>query len=166
MTASSSCSAASWTADEEITLELPLGVELASTAWSVCYSARGASPTNVVVTLNGPAGTTEQVDIKTGLEEILDQRFAIDHYAELCARLEDAPEILMLGDNAGETVFDRILIEELGKPVRYAVREAPMSFAGSRMTSKMASSITPCTVRSGSSPGGCCFCQPWKCVPS
>ena len=32
----------------------------------------------------------------------------------------------MLGDNAGETVFDRILIEELGKPVRYAVREAPM----------------------------------------
>jgi uncharacterized protein with ATP-grasp and redox domains len=71
-------------------------------------------------------GTTEQVDIKTGLEEILDQRFAIDHYAELCARLAEAQGILMLGDNAGETVFDRILIEELEKPVRYVVRDAPM----------------------------------------
>jgi uncharacterized protein with ATP-grasp and redox domains len=71
-------------------------------------------------------GTTEQVDIKTGLEEILDQRFAIDQYEELCARLAEAQGILMLGDNAGETVFDRILIEELGKPVRYVVRDAPM----------------------------------------
>jgi uncharacterized protein with ATP-grasp and redox domains len=71
-------------------------------------------------------GTTEQVDLKAGLEEILDQELAIDHYGELRGRLEKAGEVLMLGDNAGETVFDRILIEELGKPVRYVVREAPM----------------------------------------
>ena len=71
-------------------------------------------------------GTTEQVDLKTGLEEELDLHFAIDHYVELRAGLEQARNILMLGDNAGETVFDRILIEELGKPVRYVVREAPM----------------------------------------
>ncbi len=71
-------------------------------------------------------GTTEQVDLKAGLEEILDQELAIDHYGELRGRLERAGEVLMLGDNAGETVFDRILIEELGKPVRYVVREAPM----------------------------------------
>ena len=71
-------------------------------------------------------GTTEQVDLKAGLEEILDQEFAIDHYGELKDRLERAGEVLMLGDNAGETVFDRILIEELGTPVRYVVREAPM----------------------------------------
>jgi uncharacterized protein with ATP-grasp and redox domains len=71
-------------------------------------------------------GTTEQVDLKAGLEEILDQEFVIDHYPELRESLERAGEVLMLGDNAGETVFDRILIEELGKPVRYVVRESPM----------------------------------------
>jgi uncharacterized protein with ATP-grasp and redox domains len=83
-------------------------------------------------------GTTEQVDLKSGLEEILDHDFAIDHYAELRGRLDEADEILMLGDNAGETVFDRILIEELGKPVRYVVREAPMINDAVREDAEMA----------------------------
>ncbi|MGB2905715.1 MAG: ARMT1-like domain-containing protein [Candidatus Aminicenantaceae bacterium] len=71
-------------------------------------------------------GTTEQVNLKAGLEEILYQEFVIDHYEELRDHLDKVDEVLMLGDNAGETVFDRVLIEELGKPVRYVVREAPM----------------------------------------
>jgi hypothetical protein len=83
-------------------------------------------------------GTTEHVDLKSGLEEILDHDFAIDHYAELRGRLDEADEILMLGDNAGETVFDRILIEELGKPVRYVVREAPMINDAVREDAEMA----------------------------
>jgi len=83
-------------------------------------------------------GTTEEVDLKAGLEEILDQEFAIDHYEEFRERLESAGEVLILGDNAGETVFDRILIEELGKPVRYAVRESPMINDATRGDAEMA----------------------------
>jgi len=33
---------------------------------------------------------------------------------------------LYIADNAGETVFDRLLIEEIGQPVVYAVREKPI----------------------------------------
>ena len=34
--------------------------------------------------------------------------------------------ILILADNAGETVFDRLLIETIGKEVVYAVKEKPI----------------------------------------
>jgi uncharacterized protein with ATP-grasp and redox domains len=34
--------------------------------------------------------------------------------------------ILYIGDNAGECVFDRILIEEIDKPVTYVVRDVPV----------------------------------------
>jgi hypothetical protein len=40
--------------------------------------------------------------------------------------LKKAKKILYLADNAGETIFDHLLIEELGKPVIYAVREKPV----------------------------------------
>jgi uncharacterized protein with ATP-grasp and redox domains len=83
-------------------------------------------------------GTTEQVDLKAGLEKILDQDFAIDHYGELRDSLERSERVLMLGDNAGETVFDRVLIEELGKPVRYVVRAAPMINDATREDAVMA----------------------------
>ena len=35
-------------------------------------------------------------------------------------------EILYLGDNCGETIFDRLLIEEMGKEIIYAVRSVPI----------------------------------------
>ncbi len=71
-------------------------------------------------------GTTERVNLKAGMKEILEEDFVIDDYPRLKDSLERAQSVLMLGDNAGETVFDRILIEELGVPVKYVVREAPM----------------------------------------
>jgi len=40
--------------------------------------------------------------------------------------LEAAESILFLADNAGETVFDRILIEALSLPVTYVVRGGPV----------------------------------------
>ncbi|MGB4705239.1 MAG: ARMT1-like domain-containing protein [Candidatus Saccharicenans sp.] len=51
---------------------------------------------------------------------------AIDHYDLLRKDLDKAEKILILGDNAGETVFDRLFIEAIGKPVIYAVREKPI----------------------------------------
>lgn len=53
------------------------------------------------------------------------------HYRDFEAMVRTATYILYLGDNAGETVFDRILIEELKKTepqknIIYAVRESPI----------------------------------------
>jgi len=39
--------------------------------------------------------------------------------------LTAADWVLYLGDNAGETVFDRVFIETIGKPVTYVVRGGP-----------------------------------------
>jgi hypothetical protein len=55
---------------------------------------------------------------------------AIDHYDDFCQSLQNSSTILYLGDNAGETVFDKLLIEELLKikPFRvyFVVRDKPV----------------------------------------
>jgi uncharacterized protein with ATP-grasp and redox domains len=71
-------------------------------------------------------GTTRRFDIEKDLETVLIQEFAIDHYPQFLRALDNVEEVLFIGDNAGETVFDRLLIEELGKPVTYIVRERPI----------------------------------------
>jgi uncharacterized protein with ATP-grasp and redox domains len=65
-------------------------------------------------------------DLKKDVETILSQDFSINHYREFCEALDRARKVLYLADNAGETVFDRLLIEEINKPVIYAVRARPI----------------------------------------
>ena len=71
-------------------------------------------------------GANAPFDLVKELEALLSQELAIDHYPDFRQALEKSPQILYLADNAGETVFDRILIEEIEKPVIYAVREKPI----------------------------------------
>lgn len=71
-------------------------------------------------------GANAQFDLDRDLEKLLSQDLAVNHYREFCQVLEKSRKILYLADNAGETVFDRILIEEIGKPVVYATREKPI----------------------------------------
>lgn len=71
-------------------------------------------------------GANADFDLDKDLEVLLSQELAIDHCKAFCLALQKARKILYLADNAGETVFDRLLIEELGKPVVYAVREKPI----------------------------------------
>jgi uncharacterized protein with ATP-grasp and redox domains len=71
-------------------------------------------------------GSNVPFDLKKDVESILNQRFAIDHYETFMEALIRAKDVLYVADNAGETVFDRILIEEIGKPVTYVVRENPI----------------------------------------
>jgi len=71
-------------------------------------------------------GTNAKFDMEKDLDSILDMDIAVNHYQAFCKALDEANNILFIGDNAGETVFDRLLIEELGKPVIYAVRERPI----------------------------------------
>jgi uncharacterized protein with ATP-grasp and redox domains len=65
-------------------------------------------------------------DLEQEIEEVFNRDFAICDYGAFKECLRSANEILYIGDNAGECVFDRILIEELKKPVTYVVRDVPI----------------------------------------
>jgi uncharacterized protein with ATP-grasp and redox domains len=65
-------------------------------------------------------------DLRKEVEQVLDQRFAIDDGAAFREALGRAGQVLFLADNAGETVFDRVLIEFLDVPVVYAVKGGPI----------------------------------------
>jgi uncharacterized protein with ATP-grasp and redox domains len=67
-------------------------------------------------------GAVAEYDLWGTVERVLAQPFAIDDGAALRKALDSAHEVLYLGDNAGETVFDRVLIETLDVPVVYAVK--------------------------------------------
>jgi len=71
-------------------------------------------------------GVNKTYDLEKEIEKIMHQKFAVFDYLEFKQSLKRAKSILYLGDNAGESVFDRILIEEMGKPVTYVVREVPV----------------------------------------
>lgn len=71
-------------------------------------------------------GSNSSFDLKKDIDRILVQDFALDDYKDFRRSLKKAEQVLYLGDNAGETVFDRLLIEELGKPVVFVVREKPV----------------------------------------
>lgn len=71
-------------------------------------------------------GTSSPFDLSRDLEAILSQDLALNHFDDFRSTLEKADTILYIADNAGETVFDRLLIEEISQPVIYAVREKPI----------------------------------------
>lgn len=67
--------------------------------------------------------TLEDID---AFEEI---PITINHYQELKNDLESAKTVLYIADNAGEVVFDRLLVEQLynmGKRIFFAVRSRPI----------------------------------------
>jgi len=71
-------------------------------------------------------GANADFDLARDVNQILAQDLAVSHFPEFRKKLDRARRILYLADNAGETVFDRLFIEELAKPVIYAVRQSPI----------------------------------------
>lgn len=67
----------------------------------------------------------QECDLWGTVERVLAQPFAVDDGAAFRAALADAHAVLYMADNAGETVFDRVLIEALPVPVIYAVKGGP-----------------------------------------
>lgn len=61
-----SCSGPTWTTVPNMKLNLPEGVTLADTGWSVCFSSRGISSDNVVLTLQHDMYGSEQVEVLLG----------------------------------------------------------------------------------------------------
>ena len=71
-------------------------------------------------------GVDKKFNLVEDVNKILKQDFGICDFEQFATDVKNASSILYLGDNAGESVFDRILIEEINKPVIFAVREIPV----------------------------------------
>ena len=73
------------------------------------------------------AAIHKQISDVSYIEQELIKEFKICDIGEFKRRLESAKTILVIGDNAAETVFDRVLIEELlDFNIVYAVRSGPI----------------------------------------
>ena len=69
----------------------------------------------------------EQIDFDNLMTSLPDARLAIDHVDHFRQDVSTAYSILYLGDNAGEIVFDRILVEALPEAiVTFAVKSGPV----------------------------------------
>jgi damage-control phosphatase, subfamily I len=74
-------------------------------------------------------GIGMEFDLDRDAETIFSEPLAIDHYNEFRKNLESGrKKILYLGDNAGEIVFDMLLIDELrhDHDVTYTVKSGPI----------------------------------------
>ena len=74
-------------------------------------------------------GIGHRFHLERDVKAILRRRFAIDASAEFKADLKPGRSVLYLGDNSGEIVFDRILIEHLlaaGLRVNVSVKSGPI----------------------------------------
>ena len=71
-------------------------------------------------------GVAESYDLEATLERVLEQDLAINDIEALRTALMEHRSILYLADNAGETVFDRVLIETLDQSIMYVVKASPI----------------------------------------
>jgi len=71
-------------------------------------------------------GVGSSYDLLSEIESVLEEDFFSWDFDAFEERLRHADWLLFLGDNCGETVFDRLLIETIGKPVTFVVRDAPI----------------------------------------
>jgi len=74
-------------------------------------------------------GIFTSIDIESSVKKSLEASIAVDDYADFRKAVYESENILYLLDNAGEIVFDRLLIEELasmGKRVTAVVKGSPV----------------------------------------
>ena len=71
-------------------------------------------------------GANPDFQLEQEIQQALQKEPVINHYEAFRNRLEVAHKILYLADNAGETVFDKLLIEVMAKPVICVVRDRPV----------------------------------------
>lgn len=71
------------------------------------------------------AGNPNSYNIDEEIARLFDDRIWGESLEIFRKKLSDADSLLILADNAGEAVFDKVLIEALNVPVIYAVKSAP-----------------------------------------
>ncbi|MBN2438118.1 MAG: DUF89 family protein [Deltaproteobacteria bacterium] len=108
-------------------------IQKALSLYGMCKSAVDHSEdplrTAVRMAIAGNAidlGANPDLDLEGEMRNILRGDLPENPYQAFKRSLEGTRTLLYLGDNAGETVFDRILIEVMGKDTVYAVRDVPI----------------------------------------
>ena len=75
-------------------------------------------------------GAQQQFDLNEMIQSHFHQDFGIDDYAAFESELKTAKELVIIGDNVGEHIFDKVLIETIKKvydiKVYYFVRGRPI----------------------------------------
>lgn len=74
-------------------------------------------------------GIGHEYDLKQDVRAIMDTKFVIDHSDTFRKELQPGRKLLYLGDNAGEIVFDRVLVQELlkrGIEITFSVKSGPI----------------------------------------
>lgn len=64
-------------------------------------------------------------DLADLLDDFLEKPFAVNDFNEFRSVLQRARKAIYMGDNAGETFFDRILIEKMNLSTEYFVKDFP-----------------------------------------
>jgi len=69
-----------------------------------------------------------EFDIKHTVKDVLGKKFAVSDYRSFKRDLKKSKFLLYIGDNAGEIVFDKVLIEELIKHIEvvFVVKSKPV----------------------------------------
>ena len=85
------------------------------------------------------SGRFDNLALFRSIEAALNRPLAVDHVALLERAVSAAEKILYLSDNAGETVCDRILLEEMPlKRITYAVKSVPVTMDATLRDASMA----------------------------
>jgi len=77
---------------------------------------------------SGPSFNYDSIEALA--ETASESTLAVNHYEQFITNIKKSHQVLYLGDNAGEIVFDRLLVEELHRvaevDVNFVVRERPI----------------------------------------
>ncbi len=71
-------------------------------------------------------GVERVFNLKKDIEDAISHQFKIWDFEQFYTKLTSAKTILYIGDNSGEAVFDKILIEQLNADVIFATRGIPV----------------------------------------
>ena len=101
-------------------------------------------------------GIYESIDLDRSIEESFQLPLVSEYYRAFARRISEARRILYLCDNAGEIVFDRVLLEtlhEMGKDVTAAVKGSPVINDATREDARAAGLQESATVIDNGSDG-------------
>lgn len=72
-------------------------------------------------------GPSSNFNIKNEIKTVLNQKLAVNDFPLFKEKLKNAENIVYLGDNTGEIVFDRVLLEEIGdRKITFFVKAEPI----------------------------------------
>ena len=116
------------------------------------WALKAAATGNII-----DAAICKDITIDEGIEKELEKPFAICDIDAFRDKLDAAKTLLIIADNAGETVFDRLLMERLeGVSITYAVRDEPI-INDATIEDARASGIEGCVISTGCGAPGILF---------